>query len=82
MPPLPILNRVKKFLKLTSICTKFEIDKVAGFYPATLSRKENPINLFSCKPHKIFKNRFFIEALEAAASESTSQAGMILANDS
>ena len=48
--------------------------KVVGFYPATLLRKENLINLFSCKFHEIFKNRFFIEALGATASESICQA--------
>ena len=39
--------------------------------PATLSKKENPINLFSCEFCEIFKNIFFTEPLRTAASVPT-----------
>ena len=43
-------------------------DKLAGLRPATLLKKENLVQVFSCEFCEISKNTFFTEHLWMAAS--------------
>ena len=44
-------------------------NKVAGFRPATLLKKETPAQVFSYEYHKMFENIFFDGTPPVAASE-------------